>query len=237
MHVCVLVSRYSSLEDARISQPKSLSRELENRPIYSWRKAFLTTVSRLAPGQMPVWSPSLPALSSSLSEMYEVIRGSTLLPSLRQCHNFSLIFLISTLLGSYNSEVAEQGVLSTLQEGSRRILPLSLTSVTCPGRDSPVFGHRYLMALGMGSLLPLCRSSPAFRGMFECPPVIPVLVILLRGRRQEFLDSWSAETIWKEQYTVCRSLKQAEHCQHQRAGGSQVAFPNIRPRFSSCALG
>lgn len=80
LHFCVLVSRCSSLEDARISQPKSFSRELEDCPIYGWRKAFLTTVSRLAPGQMPVWSPSLPAPSSSLSEMYEVIHGSTLLP-------------------------------------------------------------------------------------------------------------------------------------------------------------
>lgn len=70
LHVCVLVSGYSSLEDVGINLPHSLSDKLGNCPIYGWRKAFLTTVSRLAPGQMPVWSPSLPALSSSLSEMY-----------------------------------------------------------------------------------------------------------------------------------------------------------------------
>lgn len=170
MHVCVLVSRYSSLEDVRINLPKSLSGELENCPVYGWRKAFLTTFSRLAPGPMRAWSPLLPALSSSFSVMYKVICGSTFPLSLRQCHNFSLIFLSSTLFYSFNSEVLEKGVLSTLQDVSRRVLLLSLTNVTCPQKASPVFRHRYLMALGMGSLLSLCRSYPAFRGMFECPP-------------------------------------------------------------------
>jgi len=112
------MSRYSSLEDVRINLPKSLSGELETCPIYGWRKAFLTAVSTLTPGQMPVWSPSLPAPSSSLSEMYKVICGSMFQPSLRQCHNFSLIFLVSTLFSSFTSEVAEQGILSNIWDGS-----------------------------------------------------------------------------------------------------------------------
>lgn len=144
------MSRYSSLEDARLNLPKSLSGELETCPIYGWRKAFLTTVSTLAPAQMPVWSPSLPALSSSL---YKGSCGAAFPPSLRQCHNFSLIFLISTLFGSFNSEVVEQGVLSTLQDGSQSLSAVTDWRDLCWQKESCVW---YLMALGMGSLLSLC---------------------------------------------------------------------------------
>lgn len=159
---CPCVNVYSSLEYVRIDLPRSLSGELENCRFFGWRKTFLTM------SQKPVWSP--PFQSFFFSDMFKEISGSMFPPSHRQYHNFPLIFLILTLFSSLNSEVVEQGVLSTLQEGSQRVFWLSLTSVTCSGSDSPVLSYRYLMALGMGSLFSLSRSSPEFQGMFECAP-------------------------------------------------------------------
>lgn len=54
LHVSVLVSRYSSLEDVRTHLSESLSGELENCPIYGGTETFLSALLRLMPGYIPV---------------------------------------------------------------------------------------------------------------------------------------------------------------------------------------
>lgn len=79
---------------------------------------------------------------------------------------FPLSSLFQALFGSLSQRWWNKGFFPPSKSKS--------LAVIVDGHDlswgvNPVFGHRYLMALVMGSLLSLRRSYPAFRGMFECP--------------------------------------------------------------------